>query len=115
MNYIDYMDQGGLTSYPYYSKRVLQTPLLNRLGIQLKYPPILYGINFSKMANDAIQTKDVDVENSTVASDGIKFNVQPVVSSTYTTPKFSYIQPVPKLASITDGGVYTFTNNQPRS
>ena len=31
------MDQGGLTSYPYYSKRVLQTPLLNRLGIQLKF------------------------------------------------------------------------------
>ena len=37
MNYIDYMDQGGLASYPYYSNKVLQTPLFNRLGIQLKF------------------------------------------------------------------------------
>jgi hypothetical protein len=64
-----------VASYPYYRKRVFQTPLLNRLGIKLKYPPILYGINFGKMANDAVQAKNVDAENSTVATNDAKSNV----------------------------------------
>ena len=115
MNYIEYMDQGGLTSYPYYSKRVLQTPILDLLGIKLKYPPVLYGTNFRKMANDAVQAKNMDAKNPTRATSATQSNVQPNVSGTGVIPKFSYIQPIPKLASVTDDGLYSFVDHKSRT
>lgn len=66
------MDQGGLTSYPYYTKDTLKTPILDALGIKLKYPPVKYGIDFIQMFRDGFSPKTVDVKNSTMASNDSK-------------------------------------------
>lgn len=112
MNYIDYMDQGGLTSYPYYTKDTIKTPILDALGIKLKYPPVKYGIDFIQMFRDGLSPKIVDVKNSTMASNDSKSDDSPSTDGDDSASERNYIQYLSKLGGVSGAGLYHFINHQ---
>lgn len=112
MNYIDYMDQGGLASYPYYTTDTLKTPILDALGIKLKYPPVKYGIDFIQVFRDGFSPKTVDVKNSTVASNDSKSGDNPSIDRDNPTSKRNYFQYLSKLGGVSGAGLYHFINHQ---
>lgn len=112
MNYIDYMDQGGQTSYPYYTKDTLQTPILDALGIKLKYPPVKYDIDFIQMFRDGFSPKIVDVKNSTMASNDSKSSDNSSTDRSNSASKRNYFYYLSKLGGIFGAGLYHFINRQ---